>query len=243
MSGVCVTCGRPVRRQTPEGLSGRCRELAESMRLICTGCAEREQQAREQADRDREQARHARTVRHRLSVSGIPVRLRDARLDQLDGDQPTDAAARWAAGDLPGLLLSGPVGAGKTHTAAAAAVAAIEHRPVMWCSVPGLLGQLAADRRDPRHVLALDALLGTRALVLDDLDKARPTAYAAEQIFAAIDGRVAGGHRLLVTTNLELDEIAARYPAPYGEPIASRLAGHCVWHRLAASDRRMGAAA
>lgn len=239
----CAMCGRPVARRIPDGLDERWRELAESMRLICDGCATREQEAAERADRDRERAQHARTVRHRLAVSGIPARLRSARFDHLDGDQPADDARRWAAGELPGLLLSGPVGAGKTYTAAAAAVTALDHRPVIWCSVPALLAQLGADRRDQRHEQALDVLLGSHALVLDDLDKARPTDYGAERIFAAVDGRAAAGRQLLVTTNLELDEIAARYPQPYGEGIASRLVERCAWHRLERADRRMDAAA
>jgi DNA replication protein DnaC len=78
----------------------------------------------------------------------------------------------------------------------------------------------------------LATLTGTSALVLDDLDKTRPTEYGAEQIFLAVDGAVTSGRALLVTTNLGLGQLAGKWPQPFGEAIASRLAGYCkvVYH-------------
>lgn len=238
---VCVSCGVERRRFIPGTLRDEWRERAMSWPFECEPCSEQqEHSAAEEAARRARLAEH-RDAQYRLRISGLPERLRAASLSQLNGDQPSEDARRWAERQLTGLLLSGPVGAGKTYTAAAATTAALRHRQVLWCSVPSLLAVLGSDRQDPRHRQAIDALTGETALVLDDLDKARPTDYGAEQIFAAIDSRVSSGRPLLVTTNLELGEIATRYPQPYGEGIASRLAGHCVWHRLQRSDRRMAA--
>ena len=74
--------------------------------------------------------------------------------------------------------------------------------------------------------------------MLDDLDKARPTDYGAEQIFLAIDHAVTHGRPLIVTSNLPLNRIADHWPQPAGHAIASRLLGYCVQHRLAGPDRR-----
>jgi DNA replication protein DnaC len=76
-------------------------------------------------------------------------------------------------------------------------------------------------------------------LVLDDLDKTRPTPVAAEQLFLAIDHRIENRVPLAVTTNLSLAEIATRYEQPFGEAIASRLAGYCARHTITGVDRRM----
>jgi DNA replication protein DnaC len=42
-----------------------------------------------------------------------------------------------------------------------------------------------------------------------------------------------------VTANLSLDEIAARFPDPFGDAIASRLAQHCETFELTGADRRL----
>jgi DNA replication protein DnaC len=51
------------------------------------------------------------------------------------------------------------------------------------------------------------------------------------------------GAPLFVTTNLALSELAARFPQPYDEAIASRLAGYCRVLRVEGSDRRLERAA
>jgi DNA replication protein DnaC len=240
---VCVGCGWRDRRLVPKGLTGWIREFACSREHLCETCwaTGRRDEAQIAEQREREAAH--RETQHRIRISGIPDPLRTASLVDLDLHQPIDDARRWARRELAGLLLTGSVGAGKTHTAAAAAVAALQTRKVIWCSVPTLLAHLSMEHKAEQHLAALNALTGTGALVLDDLDKARPTDYGAERIFAAIDSRTAAGAQLLVTTNLELSEIATRYPQPYGEAIASRLAGYCTWHHIDHPDRRTGAVA
>ena len=83
------------------------------------------------------------------------------------------AAQEWAVGVLLGLLLTGGVGRGKTWLAAAAANARLDLGPVRWFSTPALLAQLGLPFGDERREDALEALAGSQALVLDDIDKAR----------------------------------------------------------------------
>ena len=136
-------------------------------------------------------------------------------------------------------MLVGPVGVGKTWLAAAAAWALLERKAVRWFSVPTLFARIGLAFADEARQDALNVLAGTQALVLDDIDKARATDYAAEQLFCAIDNRVTAGAPLLITTNLELDALAARFPQPYGEAIVSRLAQHCEAFALEGADRRL----
>lgn len=239
---VVCACGAEGRREIPPSLKDRFRELLLATPFSCERCSERaEREAAEEAASAQAVA-DRRAFRHRLRTSGLPEAFHAASLARLEMSQAEARAdaARWASGELKGLMLSGPVGAGKTFTAAAAAVAAMRRRGVTWRFAPSLLQQLLTDRADIRHRQAIDALLGDGygALVLDDLDKPRPSEYAAEQLLAAIDNRISAGRPLLVTMNTEPAEIVERYPAYYGEAITSRLVGYCAWHRIDGPDRR-----
>lgn len=174
----------------------------------------------------------------RLKSSGMPAGLTGLSFDnpRLGGEPAAVAAARdWADGTLNGLVLVGPVGVGKTYLAAIAAGARLAVEGVTWVSVPSLIIRaLAAFDTDERDA-AITELTGRGTLVLDDLDKVKPSDWVLSQLFAAIDGRVAEGAGLLVTTNLEPREIRDKL----GEPIASRLVGHCRICRIEGRDRRL----
>lgn len=183
--------------------------------------------------------------RDRRRHAQIPQALQDLTWGDLDRD-PQRAAAiddahAWAEGQTTGLLLEGPVGTGKTRIAAVAANHCLRRRAVRWASAPQLVAQLSAGLGTAQHEDALELITHTGALILDDLDKTRPTTYAAEQLFLAIDTRIAHGAPLLVTTNLALREIATRYEPPLGEAIASRLAGYCRRRHVVGPDRRIAA--
>jgi DNA replication protein DnaC len=237
---ACVLCGRTIEREIPAALTGSWRAHAATMPLVCSPCADRRDA--EEAERERRRAEDAlrRDAARRLRRCGLPERLqRSAALGEHDRAEHHRAARRWGAGELRGLVLSGPVGSGKTWTAAAALRELVQRRAVLWTSAPLLFAQLGAPRGGERHEAALELLTARTALVLDDLDKARPTDYGAEQLFLAVDTRVEHRKPLLVTTNLTLGELATRYPQPYGEAIASRLAGYCEHVELRGPDRRM----
>ena len=193
----------------------------------------------------RQQHAVALSKRWRLA-SGIPAGLRDWTLDRAGPSVRSDiisAATAWAAGDSRGLFLSGPAGVGKTTIAAAAANGLLSTRPVRWLSVPVMFARLGLSFADDERTEILRLLASPTAIVLDDIDKTRPSEYAAEQLFLAIDTRVQAGSPLLVTTNLSLSALAARYPEPYGETIVSRLAGYCESFAVGGHDRRLEAIA
>ena len=237
-TGTCE-CGKPATRNLPDPSTAFAADLIDRVAatpLVCEACqrledekaAEQDRAARDQEAQDR--------YRRRVAASGLPAGLRHNDSGELDPEQ-SYAIQGWPH-DPRGLLLTGPIGVGKTHAAAAAAEHCLRSGALDWTSGPLLMARLGSGLGTAIHDDAVRVLQHPRALVLDDLDKARPTEYGAEQMFVAVDTRVTNHKPLLVTTNLDLGELARKWPSPYGEAIASRLAGYCVVHALTGPDRR-----
>lgn len=158
------------------------------------------------------------------------------------------AARRWAEGSILGLVLAGPVGLGKTRLAGIAAQALIYRRikglsgtsldrsvmPVRWVSVPDLIHKSKGDFGSDRRREAEKIITGAGAIVLDDIDKVKPTEVALDLLFEAIESRTNNGAQLLVTTNMRYPELVQLL----GDPIASRIAGYCEGVRMVGEDRR-----
>lgn len=234
----CQECSVEVTRELPDG-KDRISQMLRGLPFWCDRCeaaagAEREaQERREAAERERRQASI------RVQRSGLPGRHHRVGLGELDHPADVIGALRrwaWAGG---GLLLTGAVGRGKTTLAGAAAWERLQHKSLVWTSVPLLLAALGSGFGSEQRQHALELLSGATALVLDDIDKARPTEFGAEQVFLAVDQRVEHEKPLLVTTNLAPSQLAERWPDPYGHAIASRLVGYCRVLRIEGVDRRL----
>jgi DNA replication protein DnaC len=236
---LCVRCDDPVDRKTPAEDTPRwLRDKIARVPLLCDECVDRAEQARQRENAEAAARSRQQVVDRWRREAGLPELLCGLELADPEHPEAVDAAVRWAEREGWGLLLTGPVGVGKTHMAAAAAWRRLEFAPLRWFSVPVLFAHLALSFDNRLHEAAVGTLAGTGALVLDDLDKARPTEYAAEQIFAAVDQRVTAGAALAVTTNLGLDDLAAKWPEPYGAAIVDRLASHCEAFYLGGESRR-----
>jgi IstB-like ATP binding protein len=145
------------------------------------------------------------------------------------------AVREWGAGKIDGLCLTGNVGVGKTHLAAAACWHRLHREPIRWVRVAQLLTQLRAGFGDEDANAAKQVIAGTGGIVLDDLDKVNPTEFGREVLFCAIDGREQEGTPLLVTTNLSMNELGNRL----GGAVASRISGYCKVLRVEGQDRRL----
>lgn len=237
----CTDCGAAVQVELPEGDIAR--RLASLLGVLCEPCAVRDQERAEREEQDEIAAR----IHRRVEAAQIPSRFVGVTLDDFDLGEPgradaITAARAWAAGSSkPGLVLSGPIGTGKTRVAAAAAQAALHwsRRALRWVSVPVLIAKASsfgdAEKREATELLTS----GRTALVLDDLDKVKASDWVASQLFAAIDSRVAANAPLFVTTNLRLDEVGRKFGGEFGGAIVSRLLEHCVVRELGGRDRRM----
>ena len=222
---TCRDCGRELNAE-PAILFGR----KINPPPLCDGCLDVELAAADEERRRQE-------FLSRLARSKLP---REKQAIELDGPL-ADLARKWAAKELPVLVLTGPIGVGKTHTAAAAAWLALRSRSLRWVEVARAMTQLRAAFGDQDRADALSALTGSDSVVLDDLDKVPATEQGLSMIFAAVDARIAEGSPLLVTMNSDLAGLADRLDPKRtgaGEAIASRLqVGRVV--KLAGADRRV----
>ena len=152
-------------------------------------------------------------------------------------DIPNAAPFTGARSHALFVLLVGPVGTGKTSIAAATATDLTRRMGVKWVSVPALVVRLEARFGSETRADAIEIIDGDGALVLDDLDKAKPSEQTAMHLFAAIDARIAAGAPLIATSNLRPGELAARWPQPHGEAMVSRLTAGAT-HLIEGHDRR-----
>jgi DNA replication protein DnaC len=234
---VTCRCGATTTRERATG-GGRIAEAMNAIPFVCDSCIAADDEAdRVRAEHDRERA-----FASRVNASGMPPALVQFEFERLDGhglERALAAARQWASGELAGLLLTGSFGVGKTTIAAAALHAALRRGRGQWLSAPLLLARLGSGLGSQQRDQVMATLESPAALVLDDLDKTRPTEYGAEQVFLAIDTSVTIGRQLLVTTNLSLNELAEKWPEPFGDAITSRLAGYCQAINLTGPDRRL----
>jgi DNA replication protein DnaC len=218
-------------------------QLAGAAPVLCDGCVavvEREEQ--QAAARERHEA----VLVTRRRAAALPPKWEAQGFDGLEADGPRarslELAQAWSRAEFPGLLLWGREGRGKTAIAAAAANARIERSPVRWLSVGALLLGLRMPFDSPEYVRAMRKLEATgskAALVLDDLDKTRPTEQAVQPLYVAVNAWIEAELPLLVTLNRDLDELAAWLPETFGAVLASRLSGYCRVIEVAGRDRRI----
>jgi predicted ATPase len=151
-----------------------------------------------------------------------------------------------------GLYLHGPVGTGKTHLAVASMAFLLEHDGVKgrFASVAGFTvaaqtswGAQRAYERDqdwqengaaPDDVGDLLFKQTGYLAVFDDLGVERATPFTRQILDAAFEGVYAQNGILIVTSNLDLDQLAGVYPR-----IADRIAETCHVLRLQGESYRM----
>ncbi|HLW00224.1 MAG TPA: ATP-binding protein [Ktedonobacterales bacterium] len=131
------------------------------------------------------------------------------------GVQEAYKMARAYADDPQGwLVLSGSVGCGKTHLAAAIANVCLERDSlVIFSTVPELLDHLrtafAPSNEMPYHEL-FDRIREAYLLVLDDLGVEHSTAWATEKLFQIINYRYEYRMPTIITTNTDLKGLDMR---------------------------------
>lgn len=175
---------------------------------------------------------------HAHRIAALPKRWQGIGWKETDARHPVALAAakKWATCGGQ-LLLLGTVGTGKTHLAAAAANARMAVEPVLWLPVASTLLSLNAAFTDESRAVAISAITGKGAVVIDDLDKTGASEWAKAQLFSAIDTRLGAEANIIVTSNSTPKTLASKL----GEAIASRLLGECEVHVIDGPDRRMAA--
>lgn len=134
--------------------------------------------------------------------------------------------------ETSGLLFLGGVGSGKTFMAAACANALIEQGDeVKFIVVPDFLDEIRDSFRQSSDVNENDLMREVKnvpVLILDDLGAHNYTDWSIKTLFAIINYRVNYEKPLIVTTNLEQNQIEELL----GSRVCSRLMEACKFYRL-----------
>jgi DNA replication protein DnaC len=137
-----------------------------------------------------------------------------------------------------GLWLYGSVGTGKTTLAMLVSKAALDAgRSVAIYSLPRLLAEIRATFEtdgDGSYVSFLDRLAAVDLLHVDDVGAEKTSEWVLEQLYAIVNARYEEERSIVITTNLERDELAAQI----NERTVSRLEEMCTVVPLFGEDAR-----
>ena len=104
-----------------------------------------------------------------------------------------------------GLLLYGPVGTGKSFTAACIGNYLLNNaKPVIMTSFVKILQDIWENDREAEYITILNS---ASLLIIDDLGTERETDYALEKVYNIIDSRVRANKPMIITSNLELNDM------------------------------------
>ena len=138
-----------------------------------------------------------------------------------------DICRKYAAGftlNSGNLLFNGGTGLGKTMLSACIAREVAEKGySVAYESAPHLFAKLEKDRFHPDEdsALAVAKLKNCDLLIVDDLGTELPGNFVVSALYTLLNDRLLAGKPMLISTNLNIDEIHGRY----SPQIASRLQG------------------
>jgi DNA replication protein DnaC len=183
------------------------------------------------------------------SLSGIiPRKYRGVSFDRPPVTEiaaPVTAAVRRYVGHIDdnlaagrGLWFFGSVGTGKTTLAMLVSRHALDagHSVAIY-SLPRLLAEIRTtfdDERGTSYVDLLDRLTSVDLLHIDDVGAEKTSPWVLEQLYAIVNARYEDERSIIITTNLERDELAEQI----NERTVSRLEEMCEVLPLWGADAR-----
>lgn len=135
-----------------------------------------------------------------------------------------------------GLLLYGSEGTGKSFAAACIANYLLDRMvPVIMTSTVKLISQIQSGSYEEEQLI--QRMSGVKLLVLDDFGAERRNEYAAERVYNIIDSRYRQQLPMILTTNLNLNDMKAETDMTYRR-IYDRIFEVCYPLQFAGPSRR-----
>jgi DNA replication protein DnaC len=214
---LCPACGEnPARLIEHDG---------EELVAICEDCGA--------ARRRRSRARIlGKRLHQMLEKRGVPKKF--------FGSELTDFQSRYQKLIGADVYLTGNRGTGKTHLMTALLKADINDgdSDSLFITAPELLLQIReafSKNSDTTEAQAISPFLKVKNLFLDDLGTEKMSEWAAQAFFVLVDSRYREGKRTVISSNLDLDELACHI----GDRIPSRLSEMCRVIEMKGKDRRL----
>lgn len=135
------------------------------------------------------------------------------------------------------LLFSGSSGLGKTFLSNCIAKELLDKgKVVIYQTSSNLIDILRTLRFDENSDKEqIEEILSCDLLVVDDLGTEPNTAYSHSELFNIINTRILAGKKMIISTNLSLEDIHNYYP----ERITSRIYGHFKYFEFFGDDIRI----
>lgn len=138
----------------------------------------------------------------------------------------------------PGLLITGDVGQGKTHLAAAIANHLLaNHHPVIFGNITNIISLIRTSYQQGSQLSEsqlLDIMTNVELLILDDLGKEGDTNHTNSLVYQIVNRRYENNQPLVVTTNLTPGQMTNKL----GSATCSRLVEMCIPINLEGPDWR-----
>ncbi len=136
-----------------------------------------------------------------------------------------------------GIMLTGEVGRGKTHLAAAVANELLNRLyTVVFGNITNIISLIRSSysRNDLQENEILDTLAAVDLLIIDDLGKENDSSYTKSLIYQIINRRYEDNGKVVITTNLNSADLQQKF----GEATVSRLVEMCVPVKVGGVDWR-----
>ena len=237
---ICEKCGKPTEKIVKWPLFPGYEERVVS--VVCD-CEAEEMRKRKEEQEYLEKMEHLARLR---DASMLDKNYKKARFSAYHNTAENKTARRYAGVYVErfkemreksqGLLFYGPVGTGKTYTAACIANELMDRMtPVVMTSFVTLLQKIQNNHGEEERVMAMVKEIDL--LILDDLGAERNTEYALEKVYNIIDARVRAAKPMILTTNLDVAYMKSASNMQY-QRIYDRVLERCMPVQIAGRSLR-----
>ena len=208
----CPVCGEATQKKLPFPLmdgTGRVKQL--NVHIMCS-CEKKKQEDYERELKKEEEMKAIQILRN---LSLMDSKLSKASLSSFAETEDNGKLLRIIKNYIDGfdrmykenqgLILWGPVGTGKSYSAAVIANELINRKvPVIMTSFIKMLNKLVAFEDVSEEIERLNQ---AKLLIIDDLGAERGTDYALEKVYDIIDNRYRSNKPIILTTNLTIEQM------------------------------------